>query len=504
MAALTLDEIAVRTLDAVLAEVPSSAAALFILDDTDGRLCLQTQHGGNAATFADLPTRVPSPLALPAVLFDPASGNGFLAVPLRARNRFCGVAAVAAGSEPKLTARQRARLSDIGDRAGELIEWAALVGDLEHRAGRLQAVYRAGLEVSSELELSALLQSIADIARDLLGARYAALGVTNQDGVIQQFFTSGISQAERERIGPLPQGKGLLGAIIKERRLIRLPNIHVDPRSYGFPPHHPAMSTFIGTPISRGTDVLGDLYVTEKQDGEFTEEDEVLISLLAAQAAIAIENARLYQQVGRIAVLEERERIAMDLHDDIIQSIYGVGLGLEDLKARLTEEPPAALEEHVERAVGRLEAVVRDIRAYIGGLQSGEKPPLAERIEGLLGEFGEADSPLSVSFAIHAEAAERLSPAQGESLINVLHEALSNARRHAGAGKVEVSLAEEQGRVLLRVRDDGVGFDAGARSTGNGLHNMRERAIAGQGSLRLESKPGQGTTVILDLPLARP
>ena len=501
-AAYTLDEIVMRAIDETLAEVPSTAAALFLLDEESGQLRLQLRRGGGSDAFADLPERVRGALARPAVLLRLGHQSAYLAVPLRARNRFCGAIAVLLTSEPRLAPAQRRRLAEVGDRTGELIEAAQMSGRLERRSDQMHALYRAGLLLTSRLDLQTVLQRVADLARDLLDARYAALGVTDSEGVIQQFFTSGVSEEERARIGALPQGHGLLGAIIQEKRTIRLADLRTDGRSVGFPSHHPAMHSFIGMPIRLGDQVLGDLYVTEKRGGEFTQDDEDLLTLLANQAAIAIENARLYERVQRLAVLEERERIGMDLHDSVIQSIYAVGLGLEDLAERLGEEEPAALQRRIERAIEQLNGAIRDIRGYIHGLRDGDRAALSARIGTLLGDISHDEGTPRLRFTIRSDVADRLSAARGEALLQVLREALSNARRHAQARSTEVTLEEEGEAAVLTVRDDGGGFDPEGAHQGMGLANMRERAGSVRGSLRVQSAAGAGTTVRLELPLS--
>lgn len=497
---LTLDEVAVRAIDDTLAEVPSSAAALFLLDEDSGALALRFRRGGPPDAFTDVPDRVRGPLTRATTLFQPGESRAYLAVPLRARNRFCGLVAVLLTVEPRLTAKQRRRLAEIGDHAGEMIEAAQVSSRSERRSEQMQALYRAGILLTSRLDLETVLQRVADLARELLDARYAALGTTNDEGVIERFFTSGISDEERARIGALPQGKGLLGAIIHEKQMIRLADIHKDARSVGFPPHHPPMRTFIGMPIRLGDQVLGDLYVTEKRDGEFTPADEDLLTLLASQAAIAIENATLYEQVQRLAVFEERERIGMDLHDSVIQSIYAVGLGLEELSDHAGSEEPQALRTRIEHAIEQLNSVIRDIRSYIYNLRDGDRSALSARIGSLLHEI-ENEGGARVNFSIRADVADRLSPARGEALLQVLREALSNARRHAEARRVEVTLAEERGSAVLTIRDDGAGFEPNGAQPGMGLTNMRERAAASGGRLDIASKPGDGASVRLELPL---
>ena len=166
---------------------------------------------------------------------------------------------------------------------------------------RLRALFAAGLAVTSELSLDALLQRLVETAAELTGARYAALGVIDPSGSeLEQFVTHGIDAETRAEIGALPRGRGILGVLIRDATPLRLHDLGEDPRSVGFPPAHPPMRTFLGVPIMLRGVAYGNLYLTEKQGGEdFTPEDEELVTLLAGQAAVAIENARLYEASTR-------------------------------------------------------------------------------------------------------------------------------------------------------------------------------------------------------------
>ena len=214
-----------------------------------------------------------------------------------------------------------------------------------------------------------VLQVIVDQVRPLVGARYAALGIVDADGVMERFITTGIDRETRARIGNLPRGHGILGLIVRENRSFRIPDIAVDPRRYGFPPNHPPMHSFLGVPITVQGRSVGNLYLTDKAGAdEFSEDDQALVEIFAVHAGIAIENARLHEQVQRLAIVDERDRIGKDLHDGIIQSIYAVGLSLEDVP-ELIRDDPEEVERRVERAIDSLHLTIRDIRNFIFGLR---------------------------------------------------------------------------------------------------------------------------------------
>jgi len=397
------------------------------------------------------------------------------------------------------------RLSELQLREREQAQrQSELAEALDRRGRQLQALNQAGLTLAAELDSASVLQKIVDLARDVGRSKYAALGIFNENGEVVQFLTSGITREERERIGPLPRGRGLLGLLQDEQRPIRIRSIAEHPASVGYPRGHPPMNSFLGVPIIWRGRSVGNLYLTEKIGAEeFGAEDEEAMITLAAQAAIAIENARLYEQVGRISVLEERQRIGMDLHDGAMQSLYGVGLLLEDVAERF---PPAAGQARapVERAVELLNGTIADMRRYVMGLRPirGAERPLSESLPTLASQIGE-QARLDVRVDVDPEAERDLDPEQREATFYVAADALTNVARHARATRAEVRLSHIDGGAVLEVTDDGIGFDPATRPPGLGLRNMRERAFVAGGRLRVGSSPGGGTSVRLELPLER-
>jgi signal transduction histidine kinase len=375
---------------------------------------------------------------------------------------------------------------------------------LDRRQRQLKALNEAGLTLAAELDSASVLQKIVDLAREVAGARYAALGIFNENGEVVQFLTTGITQEERERIGPLPRGRGLLGLLQDEQQPLRLRSIAEHPASVGFPKDHPSMGSFLGVPILWRGRSVGNLYMTEKIGAtEFTSEDEDAIITLAAQAAIAIENARLYEQVGRISVLEERQRIGMDLHDGSMQSLYGVGLLLEDVADRLPDEAQQ-VRPPIERAVEILNATIAEMRRYVMGLRPirGAERPLTESLPTLATALGD-QAHLSVTVDVDPDAERDLDPEQREATFYVAADALTNVARHARARNATITFSRRDAEAVLEVQDDGIGFDASQRAPGLGLRNMRERAFVAGGRLHLASTPGRGTTIRLELPAER-
>ena len=253
----------------------------------------------------------------------------------------------------------------------------------------LYALDRATRAIAGELEPDRVLQLIVDSVRELVGAHYAALGTFDARGRIERFITSGISPETRGLIGPLPQGHGLLGTIIRDGATLRIPDISRHPESFGFPAHHPPMRSLLGVPIRVGRTIVGNFYLTEKEGAAaFGEDDQELVEMFAGHAGIAIQTARLHQEVQDLAVVGERLRISRDLHDGIIQSIYAVSLSLEDAVEGI-ESDPAGAADRVDRAIDRLHTTISDIRTFIVGLGPGIGSGLAEVLEGMARELAE-------------------------------------------------------------------------------------------------------------------
>jgi two-component system, NarL family, sensor histidine kinase DevS len=364
----------------------------------------------------------------------------------------------------------------------------------------------AGMALASELSLDAVLQRIVELAVDLTGARYGALGVLTPDGrSIEDFITVGITPEERAALGNPPVGHGLLGALTREPHPIRIPNIAADPRSVGFPPNHPPMTSLLGARIiGRGT-VFGNIYLTNKQGAEmFDEEDERVLVVLATQAAIAVENARLYdeterrgQQLQRLQMFEERERIAKELHDGVIQSLFAVGMNLQGV-ATSSADPETA--RRLEAAVEDVDVAIRDLRNYIFGLRPGilADRQLDQALKELTSEFGARSGVVTV-VEVDGDAASELASRAGD-VAQLAREALSNVSRHAEATTCRVSLRPGAEGIVLEIDDDGRGFDVGTTTPGMGLRNLRERAELIGGKLEIQSTPGDGTTVRASFP----
>jgi nitrate/nitrite-specific signal transduction histidine kinase len=365
----------------------------------------------------------------------------------------------------------------------------------------LEALDAAVRGISGVLDLDDVFQLIVDRVRGLVSAQYAALGIVDDDGLITQFITSGITPEQRAAIGELPRGRGLLGLIIRENRPYRIDEIGSHPEGFGFPPNHPPMHSFLGVPVTVHGEPVGRLYLTNKLDEpEFSGEDQALVETFALHAGIAMENARLHEQVQRLAIVEERERISRELHDSIIQSIYAVTLSLEDVPD-LVDEDAEEVRQRVDEAIDALHGTIRDIRNFIFGLR-----PLLLDSGDLLDGLAALASELSRSTAVQIETSgridEELPLAVVAELLAIAREALANIARHAGAHLVTVDAVLADGMVRLTIADDGRGFvPAPRRIEGHhGLANMQNRAEMLGGTFAVTSEDGKGTRIIVSVP----
>jgi signal transduction histidine kinase len=370
-------------------------------------------------------------------------------------------------------------------------------------AGALKAVDEAARAIAGLLDLDEALQLIVERVRALVGARYAALGIVGPDDRIQRFITSGMTSHEREAIGPLPQGRGLLGLIIHKAHSYRIPKIAAHPDSSGFPANHPPMTSFLGVPVSSSGRLVGNFYLTDKTGAsEFTADDQRLVELFALHAGIAIDNARLHQQAADYAIVQERDRIGRDLHDGIIQSLYAVSLSLEDVPELMTSSRAEA-EGRVDGAIDSLQASIRELRNFIYGLRP-ETFDGADVPGGILAlaEQFRYNTLIEIDIDVDAEAGVLVSPEHGAELLQIVREALSNAARHARARHLAVTFTLGDDGPTLVVADDGAGFDISAPIAAghHGLANMRARAEAIGATMHAESAQGKGTRIIVTLP----
>jgi signal transduction histidine kinase len=366
----------------------------------------------------------------------------------------------------------------------------------------LDELSAAVLAVSRHLSVREVLQTIVTTARSLSNCRYAALGVPDDQGGFAEFVVDGISDEQWAAIGPLPRQHGLLAAMLHEPGPQRIADIRKDPRFEWWPPAHPVLKDFLGMPITDGDEILGALYLANHRDGQFSADDERLLGVLAAHAAIALTNARLYEHSRELTLLAERQRVARELHDAVAQKLFSLRLTTEAAAAWVRRDPARAETELQE--IRRLAAQAAD---ELGQIVAELRPrELADTglVETLRRRVALLDRVHEAHVEFSATLSRRLPAPVEEVVLRVAEEALHNALRHSSPSHVRVSLTGS-GRcgAVCAIADDGAGFDASASAASSarlGLASMRERARRVGGTLTVVSRPGGGTTVTLEVP----
>lgn len=364
---------------------------------------------------------------------------------------------------------------------------------------KLRRLVQAILVLDAELNLPVVLRRMIEGARDLVDAQYGALGVLTEDGrALDQFLTVGLTHEEERVIGARPTGRGVLGTLIGQDRPVRLADLAQSPESYGFPPEHPAMKSFLGVPVRVHGEVYGILYLTNKTTApEFSEDDEELVHALAMAAGIAVENARLHGLVRDRALTEDRDRIARDLHDSVIQRLFAIGLSLQGT-ARLVERPEAVM--RIGEAIEKLDETIRQLRKAIFDIEltinkEGLHPKVLDLVHELRPVLG-----LLPQVAFSGPVDSVVGDALVEEVLAVLREALTNVGKHAHASQVVITIAAGD-ELRLVVADDGDGIGAGS-ATGLGLKNLRQRAERLGGGVELGTSREGGTRLTWHVPIA--
>ncbi|MCF6734382.1 GAF domain-containing sensor histidine kinase [Blastococcus sp. KM273129] len=434
--------------------------------------------------------------------------RSIVAIPMIARNQAVGaIETFWRGAPPD--GEELRFLAAVADQAATAVDNARLLADASASSRRDEGLIAAGLALASELSLPAVLSKIVELACDVADARYGAVGVLGGDGRLEDFITHGVPDEQRDAIGRLPIGRGILGALITDARPLRLSRIQDDPRSVGFPPQHPPMTSFLGVPISVRGRVYGNLYLTEKRGGtDFTEGDERAVVTLAAQAGVAIENARLFDEAQRRLALEARHRLARELHDSVSQALFS--MTLETRTAQLLLERtglPAdgPLGERLSYLRQLTQAAHSEMRALIFELrpealrQEGLAAAVSKQAEGMSGRTG-----IAVEVRVPKKRI-RLPCEVEEQVYRVVQEALANIAKHSGASRATVRLGRrrtEPPGLLVEIVDDGAGFDPCAGQPGHlGLSTMAQRVRQLGGVLQVDSSPGRGTRLSATVPL---
>ncbi len=364
----------------------------------------------------------------------------------------------------------------------------------------LRRVLDAVLLIEADLELPVLLRHVTEEACAMTGARYGALGVLDESRThLGEFITVGLEADQEEELGARPTGRGVLGLLVAEPEPLRLSDLSSHEESFGFPDGHPPMTSFLGVPIKVADEIFGNLYLTDKVGwNEFTRDDECLVTSLATAAGIAIGNARLHRLVRERAVSDDRERVARDLHDTVIQTLYGAGLSLHGIagaaQATDVSEQVIAVAATIDDAMLQLRSTIYEL-----GL-CGDELGIRARIISLLRQLTIVAG-FEVSSSFRGPVDSVISDAIAEHVIATVREAVTNVGRHARATQASVRLSVASDECLLQVTDNGRGLGLRA-STGKGLglNNMRRRAEKLHGRFEVRSQTG-GTALTWRVPL---
>jgi signal transduction histidine kinase len=372
-----------------------------------------------------------------------------------------------------------------------------MVEGRDNRNDLLLLIERAS-SIVEQVDLQSLLDSTIETAMELTNARYGALGVVDEHGTIVEFHQRGMTELDLEHIGHAPVGRGVLGDISRHGSIVRVDDITKHDGYTGMPGGHPQMSSFLGVPVQARDKIFGNLYVTEKPGG-FDEQDEIAMKALAVLAGTGIDSIRMTKELQDRAVQEDRNRIARDVHDSIIQNLFAVGLGLQTRAFALTDDPE--LRQALDNASVAIDASIAELRRLIYDLH-GDLPrrgSLVEEVAELVERLG---APYDVPIDVAASGSvPDLDVGIIDDVLQIVRESVSNALRHSGARAIAVSLTVGERSLLLTIDDNGHGFDVGSAPWGLGLTNMRTRTMRAGGELTVTSDHGRGTTVTAQIPL---
>jgi two-component system, NarL family, sensor histidine kinase DevS len=447
------------------------------------------------------------PLRLAEIAGDPRSVgfppnhppmHSFLGAPVTARGQVFGnIYLTEKQGAAEFDAADERALVVLADWAGVAIENARLYEEAQDRARRLEAIRAITAAILTNTDTAEILALVVRHARELVGADLATLAVPAGTDRLVIEAADGLL-GEELRGTTFPTEGSVTGEVLRTGKAVALADAAADDRTA-----QPIVRARVGPalfiPLAVRGHTLGSLMVANAHGGPPLREAAVQpLETFAEQAAVALEHARLRRQLDRLVVLEDRERIAKELHDGAIQALFAVGMGLQGT-AMLARDPELA--SRIEGAVEELDRVIRDLRNYIFGLRPGilADRQLDQALRRLAEEFQERSGVVTVA-DIDPDAAAELAGSAGD-VVQLAREALSNVSRHAAAATCRISLHRDGGGVVLEIDDDGRGFDPdGVAGAGHGLGNLRERAAALGGRAEIGSAPGQGTTVRVTIP----
>lgn len=352
-----------------------------------------------------------------------------------------------------------------------------------------KALVDAVLDISTGVNLRSTLQRIVDNAAALTDARYAAIAVRGREGDVEEFVYFGISDEEADEIANFPEGKGLFGHMLSHPDVLRLPDMMQHESSAGLPAGHPPMRSFLGAPLHVQGTKFGQIYLTEKfGGGEFSSEDEDMVQALAAAAGVAVDHARSRELRSALALTEDRERIARDLHDLVIQRLFATGMSLQALLRSQDLGESAA--GRINGAIDELDKTVKQIRQTIFALQDSSPDGLRARViaeyEAFRGVY-DCQAELVFQGPLDARVSERVAT----HTVAVVRELLSNVAKHSRATRMDLLVQVDHDELTVTVVDNGIGFREPPHR--RGLSNVARRAEAHSGMFTIEAIEPHGT-----------
>ena len=373
-----------------------------------------------------------------------------------------------------------------------------LVTNAQPRLDDLLLLIERASSIVEQANLQSLLDTTIDTAIELTDARYGALGVVNRHGRIMEFHHRGVSDSLADSIGEPPIGRGVLGDITRHGTVVRVDDIAEHAGYTGMPSAHPDMSSFLGVPVRVRDRIFGNLYVTDKP-GSFNEQDEFYVKALAVAAGAGIDSIHMAQELRDNAVRDDRDRIARDVHDSIIQNLFAVGLRLQTYSTDGADAPE--LREAMDSAAAAIDASIAELRRLIYDLHSDlpTRGSLAAEIEALVDRLG---GPYDVPVVVTAKGRiPELDMSLIDDTLQIVREAVANSLRHSSATSISVSFSADERSLLLSIADNGHGFDVSNAPWGLGLTNMRTRTRRAGGKLVIDSNHGSGTSVEVQIPV---
>jgi signal transduction histidine kinase len=424
--------------------------------------------------------------------------HSFLGAPIVARGEVFGdIYLTEKQGASEFTEEDAQAVLVLASQAGVAIENARLYEETARRERWLDAVREITNAVLAGASSDEALSLVASRARELMGADLTTVAVPDGEELVIRAADGARAGALAERRFPV-EGS-ISGAVARSGRPQVSEDVSNDTRA-----HQPVvalgeMGPAVFVPLARDRAAFGTLAAVNRRGGRsFTQDDVHVLEAFAGQAALALEYARAQEGIQRLMLLEDRERIAKELHDGVIQALFAVGMGLQGTALMSNDED---LARRIEAAVGELDRVIRDLRNYIFGLRPGilADRQLGQALRHLAEEF-EAKSGVVTVADVDDEIASVVTP-HGAELIQLAREALSNVGRHAQATTCRLSLQQDAGVAVLEVDDDGNGFDPSTARRGEGLTNLESRAATMGGKAIITSVPAQGTTIRVELPL---